>query len=361
MAYSFWDNVQIREIPGRKKVTEDQKNALIERAVSTWKSMGLTDPQIAFATTVMGHKSGFDANAQGAADGSHGYGLGQFTDDAWEDAVNRYNDNYEPGIDAVEHRKDPDAQIRVMGAWVPHAWDKAGEIAGDPNVKGYNQAQIAYGTWNQGPDADAKDVGTYLKGNWHDPDTGGYFDTTYDRAMQGLSLRKDYLSPPGQEEEGQSDGSVQNWMGYGHEAAQNAQTGTYVGEDTAVGQNPYLNVAKATDLRGAPTLKECKILNVHILENETPIAAVGGQGPAGPDATGFYCLCEYRPYGSWKVCTYSDGSITSEEIPSIWNPTLSCVEAAGGGPSCSKFVWTEKGGPLLKGLVNGPPPKGVPY
>ncbi|MGD0232653.1 MAG: hypothetical protein ABSC19_20255, partial [Syntrophorhabdales bacterium] len=193
MAYSFWDNVQIREIPGRKKVTEDQKNALIERAVSTWKSMGLTDPQIAFATTVMGHKSGFDANAQGAADGSHGYGLGQFTDDAWEDAVNRYNDNYEPGIDAVEHRKDPDAQIRVMGAWVPHAWDKAGEIAGDPNVKGYNQAQIAYGTWNQGPDADAKDVGTYLKGNWHDPDTGGYFDTTYDRAMQGLSLRKDYL------------------------------------------------------------------------------------------------------------------------------------------------------------------------
>ena len=190
MPYSFWDTVQIKGIPGRKKVTEDQKNVLIERAVSTWKSMGLTDPQIAFATTVMGHKSGFDANAQDAAGGSDGYGLGQFTDDTWEDAVNRYNDNYQPGIDAVEHRKDSDAQIRVIGAWVPHIWGKAGEIAGDRNVKGYNQAQIAYGTWNQGPDAHPKEVGDYLKGKWHDPDMGGYFDTTYDRAMQGLKIRK---------------------------------------------------------------------------------------------------------------------------------------------------------------------------
>ena len=94
----------------------------------------------------------------------------------------------------------------MIGAWVPHIWDKAGEIAGDPNVKGYNQAQIAYGTWNQGPDADAKDVGDYLKGNWHDPDIGGYFDTTYDRAMQGLSLRRDYLDSLGQEGEEESGG-----------------------------------------------------------------------------------------------------------------------------------------------------------
>jgi hypothetical protein len=48
-------------------------------------------------------------------------------------------------------------------------------------------------------------VGDYLKGNWHDPDTGGYFDTTYDRAMQGLSLRRNYLDSVGQDGEGQSD------------------------------------------------------------------------------------------------------------------------------------------------------------
>ena len=211
MPYSFWDTVQTKGIPGRKKVTEDRKNALIERAVSTWKSMGLTDPQIAFATTVMGHKSGFDANAGGTAKDSDEYGLGQFTQGTWGEAVKDYNKHYKPGIDnAVTARKDPDAQIRVIGAWVPHIWDKAGEIAGDRNVKGYSQEQIAYGKWNQGPNAHPKEVGDYLKGNWHDPDIGGYFDTTYDRAMQGLSLRRNYLNSLGEQEGGQADESGRN-------------------------------------------------------------------------------------------------------------------------------------------------------
>ena len=57
---------------GQEKVTEDRKNALIERAVSTWENMGLTNPQIAFATALMGHKSGFDANVQDAAEARTG-------------------------------------------------------------------------------------------------------------------------------------------------------------------------------------------------------------------------------------------------------------------------------------------------
>ena len=211
MASTYWDTIQIKEMPGRKKVTENQKNATIERAVSTWKSMGLADPQIAFGTAVMGHKSGFDANAGGMNEASDEYGLGQFTQNTWRDAVDYYNENYRPIIEnAAKAKADPDAQIRVMGAWVPRIWEAAGDIAWDPSVKRYDQKQIAYGIWNQGQDADAKDVGLYLNRNWRYPDTGGYFDTTYDRAMQGLSLRKNYLDAVAQQEDERSDGSGGN-------------------------------------------------------------------------------------------------------------------------------------------------------
>jgi len=66
---SDWEIIQIKEMPGKKKVTQDQKNALIERAVSIWEDMGLTNPEIAFATTVMGQESGFDAKAKGKNQG----------------------------------------------------------------------------------------------------------------------------------------------------------------------------------------------------------------------------------------------------------------------------------------------------
>jgi hypothetical protein len=205
---SDWEIIQIKEMPGKKKVTQDQKNALIERAVSIWEDMGLTNPEIAFATTVMGQESGFDAKAKGKTKDSDEYGLGQFTEGTWGEAVKQYNIRYKPGIDnAATARKNPDAQIRVMGVWVPHIWEKAGEVTRDPKLKGYEQEQIAYGIWNKGPDADPEDVGDYLNHNWHDPNTGGYFDTNYDRAMQGLSLRKDYLDLQRQREAEQSGGS----------------------------------------------------------------------------------------------------------------------------------------------------------
>ncbi len=191
MPESDWETIQTKKGQGIGNVTEDQKNATIEKAERTWDKMGLTDEQKAFGIATIGLESGFDPNAKGSAKGSDEYGLGQFKRETWGDAVKHYNKQYDPDIDnADKARNDPDAQTKVMGAWVPSIWDRAGEIASDPNVKGYDQKQIAYGKWNQGQNAHAKGVGDYLKGNWHDPNVGGYFDTTYDRAMQALKIRK---------------------------------------------------------------------------------------------------------------------------------------------------------------------------
>ena len=111
--------------------------------------------------------------------------------------MNHYNDERNkpqnqnwPPVDAVKGRDDHDSQIHVMGPWIQKAWDSAGKIARDPNVKGYSQGQIAYGKWHEGMNKPARGVGDYLRGNWHKPDIGGYFDVTYDRAKQGLSIRK---------------------------------------------------------------------------------------------------------------------------------------------------------------------------
>ncbi len=195
MPESDWNTIQIKEIPGKKKVTEDQKNATIEKGMSTWDQMGLSDEQKAFGGAVIGTESAFDPHAKGPSESERG--LGQFTDRTWKDAVNYYNDERKkpqnqnwPAVDAVKGREDHDSQIRVMGPWIQKTWESAGEIARDPNVKGYSQEQIAYGKWHGGVNQPAKGVGNYLKGNWYKPDIGGYFDVTYDRAKQGLSIRK---------------------------------------------------------------------------------------------------------------------------------------------------------------------------
>ena len=196
MPSTDWDTIQIKDIEGAKKLTEDQKNATIEHAVKTWEGMGLDPAQIAFGTAVIGTESAFNPHIKGPSKSE--YGLGQFDEPTWGDAVNHYNDerkkpgNHDwPHVDRVKGRDDHDSQIQVMGPWIKKAWDEAGKIARDPNVKGYDQKQIAYGKWHGGVNESAKNVGGYLKENWHKPDLGGYFDTTYDRANQALKMRKD--------------------------------------------------------------------------------------------------------------------------------------------------------------------------
>ena len=198
MASTDWVTIQGKKGHGAGMVTDDEKNAIIDRAVSTWEGMGLTDPEkLAFRIATMGLESGFDPHAVGTSPKSDEYGLGQFTKAGWDTAVKYYN-KYKaeqekadwPAV-SVEAKEDPDTQILVMGTWIPHIWDSAGEIAGDRTLRGYNRTQITYGKWNKGPGAEADTVRKYLKKNWYDPNIGGYFDPNYNRAMQALKMREE--------------------------------------------------------------------------------------------------------------------------------------------------------------------------
>ncbi len=77
---TVWDNIQIKKGKGGcGDVTVEQKNDLIEHAVSIWEGMGLSDEQIAFGIGVMGLESGFNPHAKGTTSPkSVEYGLGQF-------------------------------------------------------------------------------------------------------------------------------------------------------------------------------------------------------------------------------------------------------------------------------------------
>lgn len=50
---SIWDNIAIKNISGVQSVTNAEKNATIESAVTTWTNMGLTQEQIAFGIATM--------------------------------------------------------------------------------------------------------------------------------------------------------------------------------------------------------------------------------------------------------------------------------------------------------------------
>jgi hypothetical protein len=202
MSESDWVNIQIKQGHGAGKVTEDQKNATIERALTMWDQMDLklTKEQKAWAAAMMGTESGFYSKAHGKTESSDEYGLGQFTKGTWDLAMKHYDDerknharSHWPAVDQKKAREeqDQDSQIAVMGPWIKKTWDSAGEVAHDPQLKGYNGNQIAYGKWHGGLSKSAKGVGDYLKENWHTPDIGGYFDVTYDRAMQALKIRED--------------------------------------------------------------------------------------------------------------------------------------------------------------------------
>ena len=195
MASTYWDTIQIKGIHGAKKVTEDQKNATIEHAVKTWEAMGLTDAEMAFGIATMGLESAFNPHLKGPSVSE--YGLGQLTKDTWRDAVKHYNEErrkpenrHWPAVDPTRGRDDPDSQINVMGPWIRNAWDRAGQIGGDRRLEGRTFQQIAYGKWHRGKNASPEGVLAYLNKDWSKPDTGDYFERTYDRAKQALWLRK---------------------------------------------------------------------------------------------------------------------------------------------------------------------------
>ena len=191
---TWWDNIQIKKGPGGcGDVTEEQKNSTIDRAVSTWEHMGLTEDQIAFGIGGMGMESGFNPGAIGPFDSERG--LSQFTQGTWEEAVYNarpeHKKRLEPDIDPVKSRDDPDSQVQVTGAWIPKAWGRAAAIPGKKKPKGYSFDELAYGKLHQGVNAGPQSAEGYLGGHgYNNPDMRGYFVRNVDRARQALRMRR---------------------------------------------------------------------------------------------------------------------------------------------------------------------------
>ena len=194
---SWWDNIGIKKGTGGH-VTQDQKNSLIEQAVSAWSRMGLTDDEIAFGIGVMGIESEFYPQAKGTTKNSVEYGLGQFTKRTWGDAVNHYNKRpehealNERDIDPVKGRDDLDSQIAVMGPWIRKTWGRAGTVPMNRRPTGYSFDELAYGKWHQGQNQTPEDIANkFLHTPMYDaPDMRDYFIQNIDRARQALRMRR---------------------------------------------------------------------------------------------------------------------------------------------------------------------------
>lgn len=188
---SIWDNIAIKNISGVQSVTNAEKNATIESAVTTWTNMGLTQEQIALGIATMGVESAFNPTAQATT--TTAYGLGQFTDDTWIDAVNRYNTNYGGNLDPAQSRSDSAAQIAVMGAWIDNAWslaqDRKNGVFGS-SLNSYSVSEVAYGLWHEGIGKDALGLRRFLQDpkKFNNSNIGGYFDITFDQASEDLGI-----------------------------------------------------------------------------------------------------------------------------------------------------------------------------
>ncbi|MBI5344368.1 MAG: hypothetical protein HZB21_00635 [Deltaproteobacteria bacterium] len=148
---------------GAGNVTEEEKNSIINKAISKWKVMGLSREEIALGIATMNVESGFNQRAKGPSVTEKG--LGQFNDPTWKDAVKEYNDNHraqgEPKLDpdSASSQWNTDDQIKVMGAWLEYVHDRAVEKSNDPRLKGYSINEIAYALWHKGAYAKIDSVG----------------------------------------------------------------------------------------------------------------------------------------------------------------------------------------------------------
>lgn len=96
---SIWRDIVIKKgAGGAGRITEEEKDAVITMAVSTWKRMGFTQEQIAFGIATMNVESGFNSAAKYPGPESTAYGLwhqGVYADvDGDEKSLKHYLDNY---------------------------------------------------------------------------------------------------------------------------------------------------------------------------------------------------------------------------------------------------------------------------
>ncbi|MBI5344552.1 MAG: hypothetical protein HZB83_04330 [Deltaproteobacteria bacterium] len=156
MSSKRWDIRPKKGGGGAGKVTEEEKNSVINKAVSKWKEMGLSREEIALGIATMNVESGLNSSAKNP-DGS-AKGLGQFNYRTWKRAVKYYNKQRakgEPKLDPESNssRWDTDGQIKVMGQWLEYVHHIAVGYSIDPRLMGYGINEIAYALWHLGDSA----------------------------------------------------------------------------------------------------------------------------------------------------------------------------------------------------------------
>ncbi|MEK7679529.1 MAG: hypothetical protein AAB356_04995 [Deltaproteobacteria bacterium] len=181
---SKWNRIRIKKGRGIGNVTEEQKDALISKAVSMWKSMGLTLKQTAFGIATMGVESGFDPVAGGQSRTEKG--LGQFREDTWNEAVKHYNNLYRDSLNPALSRYNTDDQIAVIGGWIKKIWPTAVRYSRHHMLSDYRLSEIAYGLWHEGQNAKEIPIKIYLdrRGNegFDTIHVKDYFNSAYDEA-----------------------------------------------------------------------------------------------------------------------------------------------------------------------------------
>ncbi len=66
MSSSLWRHIKTKKgFGGVGNVTEDEKNAIIEDAVSQWEKMGLTQEEMSFGIATINVESGFNPHVKG--------------------------------------------------------------------------------------------------------------------------------------------------------------------------------------------------------------------------------------------------------------------------------------------------------
>ncbi len=195
---NWWENIQIKKGPGGcGDVTEEQKNNLIDQAVSTWEGMGLSDEQIAFGIGVMGLESGVQSSRKG-----HDVKLGRVRPrSVHQENVGRRRSLLQQqaraqGAPGAGHRScqgqgRPRRSDRRHGPMGPQNLGKSRTIPGRQRPSGYGFEEIAYGKWHGGQNETPELIGQFLGDpRYNNADMRGYFTTNVDRARQALAMRK---------------------------------------------------------------------------------------------------------------------------------------------------------------------------
>ena len=159
----------------KRGVNPENGNNIISESVETWKTMGLTNDQIALGVALMYVESKYDPNAKNP--NSTAYGLGQFLDGTWSDAVDIYNSNNDPDLEYITSRTDSQAQIEVLGSWIKdELWVKAEQMINDQFLSSYSFDDIVYALHHEGQNSSAERLKKYLDGDYKTYSFNGFIN-----------------------------------------------------------------------------------------------------------------------------------------------------------------------------------------